>query len=155
MHFSLQMRQNFISFSRTEIMNKRIEEERRSRETLQELEDRIKKVGFCSFFLSFFCLNWQLPRVWIWIEPFQPQRARCVIDLVPLCSQLLAASALKGEQLVERERERERERGGRERERERENSELYYTRIKILGSCLFLQSVPLANLRANRLHIKQ
>ena len=45
----------------------------------------------------------------------------------------------------------------RESEREREwelNSELYYTRIKILGSCLFLQSVP-ANLQANRLHIKQ
>ena len=133
------MRQNFISFSRTEIMNKRIEEERRSRETLKELEDRIKKVGFCSFFLSFFCLNWQLPRVWIWIEPFQPQRARCIIDLVPLCSQLLAASALKGEQLVERERE---------------NSELYYTRIKILGSSLFLQSVH-ANLHVDKLHIKQ
>ena len=39
------------------------------------------------------------------------------------------------------------------RERKTENSELYYTRIKILGSCLFLQSVP-ANLHANRLHIK-
>ena len=35
-----------------------------------------------------------------------------------------------------------------------QNSELYYTRIKILGSCLFLQSVP-ANLHARRLHIKQ
>ena len=35
------------------------------------------------------------------------------------------------------------------RERERENSELYYTRIKILGSCLFVQSVP-ANLHATR-----
>ena len=44
----------------------------------------------------------------------------------------------------ERERERERERT--------QNSELYYTRIKILGSCLFLQSVP-ANLHASRLHI--
>ena len=32
-----------------------------------------------------------------------------------------------------------------------QNSELYYTRIKILGSCLFLQSVP-ANLHARRLH---
>ena len=45
----------------------------------------------------------------------------------------------------------------REREREREttqNSELYYTRVKILGSCLFLQFVP-ANLHANRLHIKR
>ena len=44
-----------------------------------------------------------------------------------------------------------------ERERERENpqnSELYYTRIKSLGSCLFLQSVP-ANLHVSRLHIKQ
>ena len=41
-----------------------------------------------------------------------------------------------------------------ERERERsQNSELYYTRIKILGSCLILQSVP-ANLNASRLHIK-
>ena len=40
---------------------------------------------------------------------------------------------------------RERE-GERERERERE---LYYTRIKILGSCLFLQSVA-ANLHAKR-----
>ena len=40
-----------------------------------------------------------------------------------------------------------------ERERERtQNSKLYYTRVKILGSCLFLQSVP-ANLHANRLHI--
>ena len=38
--------------------------------------------------------------------------------------------------------------------RERESSELYYTTIKILGSCLILQSVP-ANLHANRLHIKQ
>ena len=37
----------------------------------------------------------------------------------------------------------------RERERERENSELYYSRIKILGSCLFLQSVP-ANLQRER-----
>ena len=35
----------------------------------------------------------------------------------------------------------------RERGRERE-------RIKILGSCLFLQSVP-ANLHASRLHIEQ
>ena len=42
----------------------------------------------------------------------------------------------------------EREEGN---ERERENSDLYYTRIKILGSCLFLQSVP-ADLQANRLH---
>ena len=42
-----------------------------------------------------------------------------------------------------------------ERERERtQNSELYYSRIKILGSCLFLQSVP-ANLHASRLHIKK
>ena len=47
-------------------------------------------------------------------------------------------------------RQKERER---ERERERENSELYYTRINILGCCLFLQSVP-ANLHAKRLHIK-
>ena len=57
-----------------------------------------------------------------------------------------------------REREDERE-GVRERKGETEgvrtqNSELYYTRIKILGSCLFLQSVP-ANLHASRLHIKQ
>ena len=37
----------------------------------------------------------------------------------------------------------------RERERERENSELYYTRIKIIGSCLFLQSLP-ANLHTER-----
>ena len=36
----------------------------------------------------------------------------------------------------------------------RENSELYYSRMKILGSCLFLQSVP-ANLHASKLHIKQ
>ena len=55
---------------------------------------------------------------------------------------------------------REREGGdreGRERDREgreRENSELYYTRIKFLGSRLFLQSVP-ANIPASRLHIKQ
>ena len=35
-----------------------------------------------------------------------------------------------------------------------QNSELYYTRIKNLGSCVFLQSVP-ANLHASRLHIKQ
>ena len=34
------------------------------------------------------------------------------------------------------------------------NSELYYTRIKILCSYLFLQFVP-ANLHANRLHMKQ
>ena len=39
-------------------------------------------------------------------------------------------------------------------EKSHENSELYYTRIKILGSCLFLQSVP-ANIHASRLHIKQ
>ena len=39
-------------------------------------------------------------------------------------------------------------------ERERGDSELFYPMIKILGSCLFLQSVP-ANLHANRLHIKQ
>ena len=53
----------------------------------------------------------------------------------------------------EREREGERERGRRARERgrrarERENSELYYSRIEILGGCLFLQYV-LANLHAN------
>ena len=35
-----------------------------------------------------------------------------------------------------------------------QNSELYYTRIKIFGSCLFLQSVP-AYLHASRLHRKQ
>ena len=35
-----------------------------------------------------------------------------------------------------------------DRQRERENSELYYPRIKILGSCLFLQSVPV-NLHAS------
>ena len=34
-----------------------------------------------------------------------------------------------------------------------QNSELCYTRITILGSCLFLQSV--LDLHANRLHIKQ
>ena len=43
-----------------------------------------------------------------------------------------------------REREREKSEG----ERERENSELYYSRIEILGGCLFLQYV-LANLHAN------
>ena len=37
----------------------------------------------------------------------------------------------------------------RERERERENSELYNTRIQILGNCLLLQSVP-ATLYAKR-----
>ena len=56
---------------------------------------------------------------------------------------------------TERDRERERNRQrDRERERERESSELYYTRIKILDSCLFLQSV-VANLHVSRLHIKQ
>ena len=44
--------------------------------------------------------------------------------------------------------------GGGEGEITRQNSELYYTRIKILGSCLFLQSAP-ANLHAKRLHMKQ
>ena len=48
--------------------------------------------------------------------------------------------------------------GKNERQKEKrektQNSELYYSRIKILGSCLFLQSV-LANLHAGRLHIKQ
>ena len=42
----------------------------------------------------------------------------------------------------------------REQASEKERSELYYTGINILGSCLFLQSVP-ANLHANKLHIKQ
>ena len=45
----------------------------------------------------------------------------------------------------ETDRQTETERG--------QNSELYYTRIKVLGSCLFLQSVP-AKLHANRIHIK-
>ena len=55
---------------------------------------------------------------------------------------------------TEREREGESERGrraserARERKRERENSELYHSRIEILGGCLFLQYV-LANLHAN------
>ena len=49
--------------------------------------------------------------------------------------------------VTKRERERERK-----RERTR-NPELYYKRIPILGSCLFLQSV-LANLHANRLLYK-
>ena len=45
--------------------------------------------------------------------------------------------------------ERRKENGREETETERtQNSELYYSRIKILGICLFLQSV-LANLRAN------
>ena len=35
-----------------------------------------------------------------------------------------------------------------------QNWKVYYSRIKILGSCLFLQPVP-ANLNANRLDIKQ
>ena len=38
--------------------------------------------------------------------------------------------------------------------RVRSELKMYNTRIKILGGCLFLQSVP-ANLHANRLHIKQ
>ena len=38
--------------------------------------------------------------------------------------------------------------GRRRRRRRRENSELYYSRIEVLGICLFLQSV-LANLHAN------
>ena len=42
----------------------------------------------------------------------------------------------------------EREVGGRQTDRERERTQnFYYTRIKILGSCLFLQSVP-ANLHS-------
>ena len=53
----------------------------------------------------------------------------------------------------ERQTDRETDRQ-RDKERERENSELYYSMIKILGSCLFLQSVP-ANIHASRLHIKQ
>ena len=54
---------------------------------------------------------------------------------------------------TQRETETERQRQ-RDRQRLRtENSELYHTRIKILGSCLFLQSVA-GNLHANRLHIK-
>ena len=40
------------------------------------------------------------------------------------------------------------EEGERDRELRTQNSELYYSRIKILGICLFLQSV-LANLHAN------
>ena len=47
------------------------------------------------------------------------------------------ATAILGGYFLQRERERERT----------QNSELYYSRIKILGSCLFLQSVP-ANLHA-------
>ena len=39
-------------------------------------------------------------------------------------------------------------------QRVRSELRMYNTRIKILGGCLFLQSVP-ANLHANRLHIKQ
>ena len=59
---------------------------------------------------------------------------------------------------------REREGRGREREEtvserktdreQRQNSELYYTKIKILFTCLFLQSAP-ANPHTSRLHIKQ
>ena len=56
---------------------------------------------------------------------------------------------------IDRQRQTDRQRqAGKQRQTDRQNSELYYTRIKILGSCLFLQSVP-ANLHANRLHIKQ
>ena len=51
------------------------------------------------------------------------------------------------ERVGKRDRE-ETKRGG------RGDSELNYSRIKILGSSLFLQSVH-ANLHANRLHIKQ
>ena len=60
-------------------------------------------------------------------------------------------------------RGRERGEGGEREERvserktdreQRQNSELYYTKIKILFTCLFLQSVP-ANPHASRLHIKQ
>ena len=54
----------------------------------------------------------------------------------------------------ERERDRDTEREG-GRETERGNSALYYSRVKILGSCLLLQSVPANYLHASRLHIKQ
>ena len=46
----------------------------------------------------------------------------------------------EGERVEEGGREREGERE-KERGRERENSELYYSRIEVLGSSLFLQSV--------------
>ena len=59
-----------------------------------------------------------------------------------------------GQREAEREEEREKDRDEGRVERERDNSELYYTRIHILGSCLFLQSVP-ANLYASRSQIKQ
>ena len=47
-----------------------------------------------------------------------------------------------------RERQAARQRYG-GRHRKRENSELYYTRLKILSNCPFLQSAH-ANLHANR-----
>ena len=40
-----------------------------------------------------------------------------------------------------------------DRQAYRQRSEFYYTKIKSLGTCLFLQSIP-ANLHASRLHIE-
>ena len=58
-----------------------------------------------------------------------------------------------GESVRKTEKDRENVQG-RERGRGRpEIQELYYTGIRVLGSCLFLQSV-LANLRTDRLHRK-
>ena len=55
------------------------------------------------------------------------------------------------ERQTDRQKQRDRET---ETQRRNENSDIYYTRIKILGSCMFLQAAS-ANLHANRLHIKQ
>ena len=91
-------------------------------------------------------------------------------DTLGLGTPLTPTAALRErERRTERggQRERRRERGGRETDRQTDrqktdrqtdrqrtqNSEPYYTRIKISGSCLFLQSVP-ANLHANRPHIR-
>ena len=58
--------------------------------------------------------------------------------------------ALERDRQTDRQTDRQRQR----KKKKKTTSELHYTVIKILGSCLFLQSVP-ATLHAKWLHIKQ
>ena len=88
----------------------------------------------------------------VWVSPGQATRSLAGSVWTTPCFTLKQFSRVTSHVYNRHKRQIFKER---ERERERtQNSELYYSRIKILGSCLFLQSVP-ANLHANRLHIKQ
>ena len=97
---------------------------------------------FFSFFFFFFLFFFfSLSFLLLLLLLLFPPSGSGWISLTPFCATFV-------------KKDRDRSRNSYPEFRTQNGSELYYARIKILGSCLFLQSIP-ANLHANRLHIKQ